>query len=464
MISINFSTLSKVLAAKEINPPQADIEVDSVTTDSRTNCCGSIFFALRGESFDAHQFLDRVYQQGAKILVVEQPNLAIPLPQLVVADTKKALGQLAAWVRTKVNPKVAAMTGSSGKTTVKEMTAAILQQTAKSADEVLFTAGNLNNDIGVPLTLLRLTNQHRYAVIELGANHAGEIAYTTQLARPDAALVNNVAPAHLAGFGSIEGVAKAKGEIYQGLTTTGIAIINANCQYLNYWQRNIGSHQIQQFSINSSQADIYAKEIQASAIGYHFILCTPQGETAIDLPYLGEHNISNALAATSLAMALGASLADVKAGLALGKRVKGRLFPVVVNSQFTILDDTYNANVDSLKAAIAVLQQSAQTVKILAVGDMAELGESTEQCHHQVAEAAQQANLSKVVSFGHYSEIISSLCHGEHYQQKAALITALQQYIAEQLQAGKTILLLVKGSRSMKMEEIVEAFKGFEQC
>ncbi|OBX09017.1 UDP-N-acetylmuramoyl-tripeptide--D-alanyl-D-alanine ligase [Gallibacterium salpingitidis] len=464
MITINFSTLSKLLAAQEINPPQADIEVDSVTTDSRTNCCGSIFFALRGESFDAHQFLERVYQQGAKILVVEQANPDIPLPQLVVADTKKALGQLAAWVRLQVNPKVAAMTGSSGKTTVKEMTAAILQHTANSPDEVLFTAGNFNNDIGVPLTLLRLTNAHRYAVIELGANHAGEIAYTTQLARPDVALVNNVAPAHLEGFGSVEGVAKAKGEIYQGLTSNGVAIVNANCQYLNFWQQNIGHHPIQQFSINSAQADVYAKAITSYAEGYHFVLCTPQGEIAIDLPYLGEHNISNALAAASLALVLGASLQDIKAGLAAGKRVKGRLFPVIVNPQFTILDDTYNANVDSLKAAIAVLQQATQAIKILAVGDMAELGESTEQCHQQVAEAAHQANLSKVFSFGHYSRAISARCGGEHYQQKAELITALQQYVTEQLQAGKTILLLVKGSRSMKMEEIVEAFKGFGQC
>ncbi|MFC0323622.1 UDP-N-acetylmuramoyl-tripeptide--D-alanyl-D-alanine ligase [Gallibacterium melopsittaci] len=464
MIKINFSTLQSVLAAQIVNPPQTDFEVESVTTDSRTNCCGSIFFALRGESFDAHQFLEQVYQQGAKVLVVEQANPTIPVPQLVVSDTKKALGKLAEWVRLQVNPKVAAMTGSSGKTTVKEMTAAILQQTAGSEDEVLFTAGNFNNDIGVPLTLLRLTPVHRYAVIELGANHAGEIAYTTQLVHPDAALVNNVAPAHLEGFGSVEGVAKAKGEIYQGLTAKGMAIVNANCQYLNMWQANIGTHSIQQFSLNNAQADIYAKAIEPDAEGYRFTLCTPQGEIEINLPYLGEHNISNALAATSLAMALGASLEDVKVGLSLGKRVKGRLYPVKVNSQFTILDDTYNANVDSLKAAIAVLQHSAQTVKILVVGDMAELGESTAQCHQQVAVAAQQAGLTQVLSFGHHSKVISAACGGEHYQQKAELISALQQCITTQLQAGKTILLLVKGSRSMKMEEVVAAFKGFEQC
>lgn len=464
MIRIHFSTLSQLLAAQEVNPPSVDFAIDQITTDSRTNCCGSIFFALRGANFDAHHFLAKVYQQGAKVLVVEQANPDLPVPQLVVADTKKALGQLAAWVRTQVNPKVAAMTGSSGKTTVKEMTAAILQQTANAPDEVLFTAGNFNNDIGVPLTLLRLTYQHHYAVIELGANHVGEIAYTTQLVRPDAALINNVAPAHLEGFGSVEGVAKAKGEIYQGLTKSGIAIMNANCQYLSFWQANIGRHKIEKFSLNSTQADVYAKDIVPYAEGYHFVLCSPQGEITINLPYLGLHNVSNALAAAALSLALGASLQDIKVGLSAGKRVKGRLFPVVVNSQLTILDDTYNANVDSVKAAIAVLKQAEQQVKILVVGDMGELGECVESCHQQVAQAATDANLSKVLSFGHYSQAISAACHGEHFQQKADLIAALQLYVKEQLIAGKTILLLVKGSRSMKMEEVVNAFEGFTQC
>ncbi|MGY6771761.1 UDP-N-acetylmuramoyl-tripeptide--D-alanyl-D-alanine ligase [Gallibacterium sp. ZY190522] len=464
MIKVSFAALSELLSAKEVNSPQAELEVDKVTTDSRTDCCGSVFFALRGESFDAHRFLSQVSQQGAKILVVEQANPAISVPQLVVADTKKALGQLALWVRQQVNPKVAAMTGSSGKTTVKEMTAAILQQTAKNADEVLFTAGNFNNDIGVPLTLLRLTHQHRFAVIELGANHAGEIAYTTQLARPDVALVNNVAPAHLAGFGSLQGVAKAKGEIYQGLTENGIAVINKDCNYLPMWQQNIAKHSIKCFSMTHSEADIYARAIQHTDIGFSFVLCTPLGEIEIELPYLGLHNVSNALAAASLAISLGASLNDVKKGLALGKRVKGRLFPVAVNSQLTLLDDTYNANVDSLKAAIAVLQSASQQVKVLVVGDMAELGDSTEDCHHQVADAALKANLDQVMSFGQYSRVISETCGGKHYQNKTELIADLQQYVAQQMKSGKTILILVKGSRSMRMEQVIDVFKGFEQC
>lgn len=464
MIKVSFAALSELLSAKEVNPPSAELEVDKVTTDSRTDCCGSVFFALRGESFDAHRFLAQVSQQGAKILVVEQADSTVSVPQLVVADTKKALGQLALWVRQQVNPKVAAMTGSSGKTTVKEMTAEILQQTAKNADDVLFTAGNFNNDIGVPLTLLRLTDQHRFAVIELGANHAGEIAYTTQLARPDVALVNNVAPAHLAGFGSLQGVAKAKGEIYQGLTENGIAVINQDCNYLPMWQQNIAQHPIKRFSLTHSEADIYARAIQHTNIGFSFVLCTPQGEIEIELPYLGLHNVCNALAAASLAIALGATLDDVKKGLALGKRVKGRLFPVAVNSQLTLLDDTYNANVDSLKAAIAVLQSASQQVKVLVVGDMAELGDSTEDCHQQVADAALKANLDQVMSFGQYSRVISETCGGKHYQNKTELIADLQQYVAQQMKSGKTILILVKGSRSMRMEQVIDVFKGFEQC
>lgn len=225
MIKLTTQQLTQILNADLIGDEQ--VVVENINTDTRKAVSNSLFFALKGEHFDAHQYLDKAVEQGATALVVQQANTEIATPQLVVADTRLALGQLAKWLREKINPHTVAMTGSSGKTTVKEMTASILQQTAGNPEAVLFTNGNFNNDIGVPLTLLRLTEQHKFAVIELGANHQGEIDYTTHLAQPEAALVNNVAAAHLEGFGSIEGVARAKGEIYRGLTPNGVAIINS---------------------------------------------------------------------------------------------------------------------------------------------------------------------------------------------------------------------------------------------
>lgn len=216
MIKLSTVQLAQILQAKLIG--DENVQVEEINTDTRKSVSNSLFFALKGEKFDAHQYLDQAVSQGALALVVQQENSSILVPQLVVKDTRIALGELAKWLREKINPRTVAMTGSSGKTTVKEMTASILQHTAADSEAVLFTNGNFNNDIGVPLTLLRLTEKHRFAVIELGANHQNEINYTTKLVQPNAALINNIAPAHLEGFGSLAGVVQAKGEIYRGLT------------------------------------------------------------------------------------------------------------------------------------------------------------------------------------------------------------------------------------------------------
>ena len=324
MIKLTTQQLTQILNADLIGDEQ--VVVENINTDTRKAVSNSLFFALKGEHFDAHQYLDKAVEQGATALVVQQANTEIATPQLVVADTRLALGQLAKWLREKINPHTVAMTGSSGKTTVKEMTASILQQTAGNPEAVLFTNGNFNNDIGVPLTLLRLTEQHKFAVIELGANHQGEIDYTTHLAQPEAALVNNVAAAHLEGFGSIEGVARAKGEIYRGLTPNGVAIINSEHNYIELWQKEIGSHATQYFN----GGDYKAENVKHSPNGSTFTLVSPKGSIEINLPYLGEHNVKNALAATALAMNVGATLTDVKAGLEQRSQVKGRLFPIQV--------------------------------------------------------------------------------------------------------------------------------------
>lgn len=456
MITITTKKLAEILDGQLLG--DENITVENVSTDTRRQTQNGLFFALKGEKFDAHHYLNAAVEQGCIAVVVEHP-CDIPVPQIVVADTRIALGQLGAWVKAEINPLTVAMTGSSGKTTVKEMTASILQQTAKNPESVLFTQGNFNNDIGVPLTLLRLEPTHQFAVIELGANHQNEIAYTTHLVRPNVALVNNVAPAHLEGFGSVEGVAQAKGEIYRGLTKDGVAILNLDCCYPEFWAAEIDERNVQTFS-STQPADYWAENVCLSEKGTTFLLHSPVGDIEIHLPYLGAHNVSNALAATALAMNVGTTLEQVKAGLEKRAQVKGRLFPIQVNEKLLLLDDTYNANVDSLKSAINVLK-NYDAFRILAVGDIAELGVDTVSCHQQVADYAHAANLDCIASFGQFSEVISKGNHFTDKEKMAAFLTAL---IEEKLKENQSVVLLAKGSRSQKMEQVIELltvhFKG----
>ncbi|MDU8924107.1 UDP-N-acetylmuramoyl-tripeptide--D-alanyl-D-alanine ligase [Pasteurellaceae bacterium LIM206] len=468
MIALTLKKIADILKATLIGSESAAAtEVAAVSTDTRKNTPQGLFFALKGEKFDGHAYLAKAVEQGCIAVVVEH-QCDTEVPQLLVRDTRLALGQLAQWLKAELKPKTVAITGSSGKTTVKEMTAEILRQTAGSAEAVLFTNGNFNNDIGVPLTLLRLTPRHRFAVIELGANHQGEIAYTTNLVRPDVALVNNVAPAHLEGFGSIEGVAKAKGEIYRGLPPDGTAIINLNCHYLpnedfSGWGREINGRKIESFSLDNPKADYYAADIRMTENGSTFMLHTPKGQIEIDLPYLGEHNVSNAVAAASLAMNVGAGLQDVKTGLAHKSQVKGRLCPIQVSENLLLLDDTYNANVDSLKSAIKVLQKYP-AFRILAVGDMAELGENSRSLHQEAADFAKAAELDLVTSFGRKSAPIAMACRGIHFTDKTGMATYLTEVIQEKLKENQRVVVLAKGSRSMQMEDVIEILKGNFVC
>ncbi|WP_174509141.1 UDP-N-acetylmuramoyl-tripeptide--D-alanyl-D-alanine ligase [Klebsiella oxytoca] len=432
-----------------------DLAIDEVTSDTRKITKGCLFVALKGERFDAHDFAEQAKQAGAGALLVSR-RLACDLPQVVVNDTRLAFGELAAWVRQQVPARVVALTGSSGKTSVKEMTAAILSQCGNT----LYTAGNLNNDIGVPMTLLRLTKEHDYAVIELGANHQGEIAWTVSLTRPEAALVNNLAAAHLEGFGSLAGVAKAKGEIFTGLPENGIAILNAdNNDWLN-WQVVIGARKVWRFSPDAAQSDFTATNIHITSHGTEFTLQTPVGSVDVLLPLPGRHNIANALAATSLAMAVGADLSAVKAGLAQLKAVPGRLFPIALTETQLLLDDSYNANVGSMTAAVQVLSEMPG-YRVLVVGDMAELGAESEACHRQVGEAAKAAGIDRVLSTGVLSaEISRASGAGEHLSDKASLVARLRELTSEH----KIITILVKGSRSAAMEEVVRALQENGTC
>ncbi|WP_276642510.1 UDP-N-acetylmuramoyl-tripeptide--D-alanyl-D-alanine ligase [Siccibacter turicensis] len=452
MIRVLLSQLAGALRGERHG---ADVAVDDVTTDTRKITPGCLFVALKGERFDAHDFAQQAKESGAGALLVSR-LLDVDLPQLVVSDTRLAFGELGAWVRQQVPTRVVALTGSSGKTSVKEMTASILSQCGNT----LYTAGNLNNDIGVPMTLLRLTPEHDYAVIELGANHQGEIAWTVSLTRPEAALVNNLAAAHLEGFGSLAGVAKAKGEIFTGLPADGIAIINAdNNDWLN-WQSVIGDRKTWRFSPNAAQSDFTATDVRMTTHGTEFTLQTPVGSIDVTLPLPGRHNIANALAATALAMAVGASREAVKAGLATLKAVPGRLFPIQLSDTQLLLDDSYNANVGSMTAAVHVLSEMPGT-RVLVVGDMAELGDEALACHRQVGDAANAVDIDRVLSVGTLSEAISSASlNGEHFTDKRALIARLQQLIAEH----SPITILVKGSRSAAMEEVVHALQENRTC
>ena len=452
MISVTLSQLTDILNGELKG---ADIALDAVTTDTRKLTPGCLFVALKGERFDAHDFADQAKAGGAGALLVSR-TLDIDLPQLVVKDTRLAFGELAAWVRQQVLARVVALTGSSGKTSVKEMTAAILSQCGNT----LYTAGNLNNDIGVPMTLLRLTPEYDYAVIELGANHQGEIAWTVSLTRPEAALVNNLAAAHLEGFGSLAGVAKAKGEIFTGLPENGIAIMNAdNNDWLN-WQSVIGSRKVWRFSPNAANSDFTATNIHVTSHGTEFTLQTPTGSVDVLLPLPGRHNIANALAAAALAMSVGATRDAIKAGLANLKAVPGRLFPIQLAENQLLLDDSYNANVGSMTAAVQVLAEMPG-YRVLVVGDMAELGAESEACHVQVGEAAKAAGIDRVLSVGKQSHAIGAASGvGEHFADKTALIAHLKPLIAEQ----QVITILVKGSRSAAMEEVVRALQENGTC
>lgn len=452
MIPVSLKQLATILQGQLQG---ADVEIIDVTTDTRKLTPGCLFVALKGERFDAHDFAADAVKAGAGALLVSR-KLDIAVPQLVVTDTRQALGELGAWVRQQVPARVVALTGSSGKTSVKEMTAAILRQCGKT----LYTAGNLNNDIGVPLTLLRLTPEYDYAVIELGANHQGEIAWTVSLTCPQAALVNNLAAAHLEGFGSLAGVAKAKGEIFQGLPPEGIAIINADSNDWPQWRLQLAEQTVWQFSPDVAGSDFSADDVHITAQGCEFTLQTPVGSIAVSLPLPGRHNIANALAAAALATAVDAPLEAIKAGLGSLQPVPGRLFPVRLNDSQQLLDDTYNANVGSMTAAVQVLADMPG-YRVLVVGDMGELGVEAESCHRQVGEAAKLAAIDSVLSVGVLSEALSHASGvGEHFTDKTALVTRLKALIA----THPELTILVKGSRSAAMEDVVRALQEKQAC
>ena len=419
-------------------------DIIDVCIDSRLLCPGDLFIAVQGDTFDGHDFIKDAEAKGASAVVVTHRINDVQIPQFVVPDTLDALAKIAAAHRKTITCPVIALTGSNGKTTVKEMIAAILPAPSHA------TSGNLNNHIGAPLSALKLKSQHRYAVFELGANHAGEIAHTVAVVCPDVTLINNIAPAHIEGFGSINSVAQAKGELHQGLSPTGTAIINDDDVYAHFWDKLLVDRKTLRFSM-LHPADIYAQNIQLDMHGLgHFSLVLPNGQTDITLKVPGEHNIQNALAAAACCYAVGIAIKDIQNGLSRFGGVNGRMTVLAGKNQSTIIDDTYNANLRSVLTALEVLA-GRPGKKIFVFGDMGELGTWAEQHHQEVGLAARQLGINQLMTCGSLS-VLASQAFGvgsQHFSTQEELV----KKVLEELEPNMTVL--VKGSRSSSMEKIV---------
>jgi len=431
-----------------INP---DCHFSTVAINSRTINDGDLFVALIGERFDAHQFLNDAAEKASG-LVVSTPDKKLPLPQWVVADTTKALGDLAILRREAFAGRVIAVTGSTGKTSVKEAIAAILRQ----SNRVHATAGNLNNHIGVPLTLLAMPVETDMAVIEMGASAGGEIGYLCTIAKPHVALINNVQASHIAGFGSIEAVAAAKGEIYMGLEASGTAVVNLDEPWSGRWISRFAGQKKVTFSSQNASANLFAEDIQLLANGcYRYVLClgSMDGESLerqiIELTAPGLHQVNNSLAAAACAIAVDVKLPQIAAGLASVAAVAGRLEIKVLASGAKVIDDSYNASPSSFEVAIDVLANCGGR-RLLVMGDMGELGPDEVMLHRHVGEYAQQAGLDDVYSLGTLSAGAAEVFGGRHFENYDSLIEALADDLV-----SPDITCLVKGSRSSGMDQIV---------
>ena len=442
---MQLSQAASLLDAKLIGN---DVMFTAVSKDTRTINSGDLYVALKGERFDGHAFVAQAAEAGAVAALVSDIQ-DTQLPQLQVADTRLALGRLAAGWRRQFKGKLVAITGSNGKTTVKEMCRCILAHDA-GAEHVLSTQGNLNNDIGMPLTLLALRPRHRFAVIEMGANHVGEIDYLTHIAAPDVALVNNAAAAHLEGFGSIENVARAKAEIYSGLGAQGIAVINLDDVFAPLWLNDCKQKTCRTFSLESINAHVRTSELRNAADASDFILHVGTDQQALTLPLPGEHNVMNALAATAVCTALGVSIQNVVEALQNFVAVGGRLNIRQACKGARLIDDTYNANPRSFDTAMQVLM-AMPGQHWMAMGDMGELGADTATLHAELGAAAKALGITRLFAIGAASrEAVAAFGVGATwFADHAALVAAIER------EMSADIVLLIKGSRFMAMEKIV---------
>lgn len=437
--------LSDIASLVDGNLIGKDVEINGVSTDTRKLRAGELFIALVGEKFDPHDLISAKKATDATAVMVER-QLDISTPQIVVANTYLALQQLAKLWRERFNIPVIGITGSCGKTSVKEL----IRQILLSRGNVLATLGNLNNHIGVPLTLLNLREDHSFAVIEMGANHAGEIETLAQIARPDIGVITNIGPAHLEGFGSIQGVAEAKAELYENLSPQGIAVVNCDEIYFDSWQESIGDRMQITFGIEND-ADVLGNIIDLNLVE----ISTPIGNLRVQLQSTGQHALYNALAATAVCIGLGIDLEEIKSGLETTQPVPGRLVRLHGIAGSRIFDDTYNANPASLNAALHVLAQE-KGEHWLVLGDMGELGAESIALHKKAAEMAKHYGVSRLFGLGEYTQYtVEEFGAGaRHFSNHESLTQALQEDLYDD------VCVLVKGSRVMKLENVVEEIRS----
>ncbi|QCI23769.1 UDP-N-acetylmuramoyl-tripeptide--D-alanyl-D-alanine ligase [Buchnera aphidicola (Macrosiphoniella sanborni)] len=446
MISVSLKTLASITNGKLYG--KKDLFINEIVIDTKKIIPGCLFIALIGRNFDAHIFIQDAIKKGCSAIMT-QKNIKYHISYICVKNTSLALGQIAAWIRKKTNAKILAITGSCGKTTVKEMTASILRKYGNT----ISTIGNLNNNIGVPITLLQLNQSHKYGVIELGANKLGEIAYISKISQPEIILINNIQYSHLQGFKSLLGVSQAKSEIFSGLKSNGIVIINLDSHHLSKWKKKIHNHHILYFSIKKKKnSNFFSSHININIYGTSFIMHTPNGEINISLPFLGYQNVSNALAASALSFALKIPLKIIKLGLSDTPIISKRLESIILSSNKILIDDTYNSNVASMITAIKVLEKMPG-YKILVIGDMSELGEKSLLYHRMIGNAANLSQINKILSIGNISyEVTKIFRNGKHFLDKQDLNKYLKNFFLQKIK----ITILIKGSRNTKMEEVVE--------
>jgi UDP-N-acetylmuramoyl-tripeptide--D-alanyl-D-alanine ligase len=432
-----------------------DVLIASVGTDSRKIESKQLFVAIKGERFDGNAFATVALALGASAVMISDEKLMLQ-PAVLVTDTRLALGKLANYWRQQLQAPISAITGSNGKTTTKEMLSAILATATGDNASVHATQGNFNNDIGMPLTLLQAGKQHQQIVLEMGMNHLGEIAYLSRMAQPNVAVIVNAGTAHIGELGSRENIAKAKGEIFEGLAEHGVAVINADDDFADYWRGLNSSRKVYTFGLRNP-ADVTATYTeQADSTLMH--LATPSGSVTFQLPVLGVHNVYNALAASTAAAALGVQIEAIALGLTHFSGVRGRLEHKHGVQGATLIDDTYNANPDSMKAAIDVLSR-LNTSSIFVMGDMGELGEDAVAMHQMVGRYARELNIQYFFSLGENSQYASEAFgkEAQHFKDVALLAKHVKTFMS----MGVTVL--VKGSRFMKMERVVKLLEVANQ-
>ncbi|MFZ3192453.1 MAG: UDP-N-acetylmuramoyl-tripeptide--D-alanyl-D-alanine ligase [Moraxellaceae bacterium] len=450
-----FERLAQATAGQWLTAVEPTLWLGQIVTDTRKIQAGDVFLALKGERFDAHDFIAQAAAAGAAAVIVSRPLADVSIPQLLVDDTRLALGRLGQAQRALFAAlQVVALTGSSGKTTVKQMLGSILSLTAPT----LMTRGNLNNDLGVPMMLLELTEQHQYAVMELGANHVGEIAYTTRLVQPKVAGILNIGTAHMGEFGGREGIARAKSEIFLGLAKHGIAVLPMQDDFVDVL--NAAAARATSTVIRFGDGgEVCAVDVSSQPEYSEFELVTPAGQALVRLPFAGRHNVDNALAAAAFATALNIPLAQIAQGLAQATNVKGRL-AFSKRADLTVIDDTYNANPHSVRAAAQVLCTQAAR-RVLVLGDIGELGDAAVIEHAQLGHDLAQLPIDALLAVGQYApatigaaQATCAALYAHAYTDKASLLAELQAWIAAQ---DAAVCVLVKGSRSATMETLCEA-------